>query len=120
MRNAAPGTETNFARTVQRDGRHLPAKGTPKRGPAAVPSKEFVNANYSYHVFNEASADGIVQTVDAIGAFAREHGPGCYSVDVSFRHPLPGSVNVTRAWGNVIHRPGGKVAIHIHPVFESK
>jgi hypothetical protein len=120
MSNAATSAGTSTARTYQTDGRRMASKGTPARSPVAGPSKEFANSDYCYHVFNEASADGFVPTIDAIGAFVREHGPGCYSVDVHFRHILPGSVISSRAWGKVIHHLGGKVAIQIDQIFESK
>jgi len=74
-----------------------------------------MSENRSYHVSNEAGAGGIVQTVDAIGAFARDHGPGCYVVDEHFPNPLDDSVDSSRVWGKVIHHLDGKVVIYVGP-----
>jgi hypothetical protein len=78
--------------------------------------KMWNNADFgkrSYHISNEAHVGGIVQTIDAIGAFARDHGPGCYVVNQHFPDPLHDSVELSKAWGKAIHHPDGKVVIHI-------
>jgi hypothetical protein len=69
--------------------------------------------NHSYHIHNEAGGGGVVQTVEAIGAFARDHGPGAYVVDVLSPDSLPGSHVLASAWGKVIHHLDGKVVIYI-------
>ncbi len=120
MRSTAPNAGTKAIPTFQLDGARIASAGRAILGPRDGRSKTDGTTDRSYHISNQADADGIVQTVAAIGAFAREHGPGCYSVDVRFRHLFPGCIDSSRAWGKVIHHPDGKIAIRIHPIVDTK
>ena len=82
-------------------------------------SKVAVNEKRSYHISSEAAPGGIVETVEAIGTFARDHCPGLYAIDVHFADLVRGS-DSSRAWGKVIHHLDGKVVIHIHPIFDGR
>jgi hypothetical protein len=77
-------------------------------------SKDIVNENCAYHVSNATGRGGIVQTVEAFGTFAGDHGPGCYAIDIHFADLYDDSVDSSKAWGTVIHHLDGKVTIHIH------
>ncbi len=64
-----------------------------------------------YRVTKVLDVSQLVDSVDAIEAFAREHGPGRYVVDEHTSEPLPRSTPVARAWGVVVHQPDGRVAM---------
>jgi hypothetical protein len=100
----------------QRHGVGVASIWPPLGGSMSHRSRDVISENRSYHISNEAGGGGIVQTVEAIGAFARDHGPGCYAVDVHFPDLFDDSVDSSKAWGKVIHHLDGKVAIHIHPI----
>src|ERR1700733_14056876 len=73
------------------------------------------NGSHSFHISNDAHIDGVVQTIEAIGAFARDHGPGRYVVNEHYPNPLHDSFNSSKVWGEVIHHLDGKIAIRIAP-----
>jgi hypothetical protein len=73
------------------------------------------NGSHSFHISNDAHIDGVVQTIEAIGAFARDHGPGRYVVNEHYPDPLQDSFNSSKVWGEVIHHLDGKIAIRIAP-----
>jgi hypothetical protein len=116
MLSTTARTETKAVPTFQRHGVGVASIRPPMGGSMNRRSRDVVNENRSYHISNEAGCGGIVQTVGAIGAFARDHGPGCYAVDVHFPDLFDDSVDSSKAWGKVIHHLDGKVAIHIHPI----
>jgi hypothetical protein len=64
-----------------------------------------------YRISNSPDIGDIVDTVEAIEAFARDHGPGRYHVDEHSLDPLPGSKYVARVWGRVIHDDNGQVTV---------
>jgi len=47
----------------------------------------------------------ILDSIEALTAFAREHGPGIYYVDVHSLEPFTGSNVSARPWGKVVHWP---------------
>jgi len=51
----------------------------------------------------------ILGSVEALAAFARDHGPGRYDVDEHSLDPFPGSNVSARAWGKVVHQAAGQV-----------
>jgi hypothetical protein len=61
-----------------------------------------------------------VQLVEALEAFARNHGPGRSDVDEHSLDPFPGSNHVARAWGHLIHRQDGRVEMEPHPWLSSQ
>jgi hypothetical protein len=81
--------------------------------------RNVLNESQSYHISNESDTRGIVRTIAALTAFACEHPPGRYAVDVHYPGPSRDSIDSSRAWGTAIHHLDGKVAIHIHPTFDA-
>ena len=53
----------------------------------------------------------ILDSIEALPEFAREHGPGQYDVDVHSLEPFPGSNVSARSWGTVSHRKDGQVVL---------
>jgi hypothetical protein len=51
----------------------------------------------------------MLDSVEALTVFAREHGPGQYDVDVHSLEPFPGSNVSAKSWGKVIHQPDGRI-----------
>jgi hypothetical protein len=49
----------------------------------------------------------ILDSVEALRVFARDHGPGRYDVDEHSLDTFPGSSVSARAWGKVIHYQDG-------------
>jgi hypothetical protein len=62
-----------------------------------------------YRITKSPDLGDIVQSVDDLRAFAREHGPGRYNVDEHSLDPFPGTNVTARAWGKVIHHKDGQV-----------
>jgi hypothetical protein len=120
MQSTTAGVGTKAVPTFQRHGVGVTSTMPPVGGSMIRRSRDVVNENRSYHISNAAGGSGIVQTVEAIGAFARDQGPGCYAVDVHFPDLIDVSVDSFKAWGKVIHHLDGKVAIHIHPISDPK
>jgi hypothetical protein len=89
----------------------------PPRGGSIRRGEDVVNAGRSYHI-SYPGGSGSVRTVEAIAAFARDHGSGSYSVDVDRPDLFDGSPDFSKSWGEVIHHRDGKIAIHIHPISE--
>jgi len=56
-----------------------------------------------YRITKSPDFGDLVHTVEALEAFARDHGPGRYDVDEHSLHPFPGTKATARAWGKVIH-----------------
>jgi len=71
---------------------------------------------HDYRISKGPDVGDFVHTVEALAAFARDHGPGLYEVKEHFRDPLTDSDVIVRAWGSVTHYDDGKVAIHIDPI----
>jgi hypothetical protein len=78
-------------------------------------SADVERTDRSYHISDGMQTTGVVSTVVAIGEFAREHGPGCYTVDQSYPEPLRVIGVISRAWGKAIHHADGQVTIRIEP-----
>ena len=53
----------------------------------------------------------ILDSVEALTAVARDHGPGRYDVDERSLDPFPGTKVSARAWGQVIHHKDGQVVL---------
>ena len=62
-----------------------------------------------YRTTKSPEVGDIVDSVEALESFAREHGPGRYDVDEHALHPFPGTKVTARAWGRVIHYQDGYV-----------
>jgi hypothetical protein len=58
-----------------------------------------------------ADVGDLLDSVEALPGFAREHGPGRYDVDVHAFDHFPGSNVSARSWGNVIHHKDGQVVL---------
>jgi hypothetical protein len=64
-----------------------------------------------YRVTKVLDVSLLVDSIEAVEAFARHHGPGRYIVDEHASEPFPGSKHSARAWGTVVHQPDGRVAL---------
>jgi hypothetical protein len=53
----------------------------------------------------------ILDPVETLEAFSRDHGPGRYDVDEHSLDPFPGTKFSARAWGKVIHYQDGYIAL---------
>jgi hypothetical protein len=71
--------------------------------------------SHVYRVSKSPDVGEVVDSIPAVEAFAREHGPGRYHVDEHASDPFPGSKTTARAWGDVIHQPDGRIALKPHP-----
>jgi hypothetical protein len=60
-----------------------------------------------YRITKSPEVGDLVDSVDALKSFARDHGPGRYDVDEHSLDPLPGTKVTARAWGKVIHYEDG-------------
>jgi hypothetical protein len=72
-----------------------------------------------YRVTKNPDVSQLVDSIEAVDAFSRQHGPGRYDVDEHSLHPFPGSNHVARAWGHLIHRQDGRVELEPHPWLSS-
>jgi hypothetical protein len=68
-----------------------------------------------YRVSKSPDVGEVVDSVPAVEAFAREHGPGRYHVDEHAAQFLAGSKSSARAWGTVIHQKDGQVVLEPQP-----
>jgi hypothetical protein len=64
-----------------------------------------------YRISKGAAVGDILDSVEALQACARDHGPGRYHVDEHSLDPFPGSNDSARAWGSVIHHQDGCVVL---------
>ncbi len=64
-----------------------------------------------YSIAKSPEVGDIVDSVDALQSFAREHGPGRYEVDEHSRDLFPGTKVTPRAWGKVIHHKDWQVVM---------
>jgi hypothetical protein len=76
--------------------------GTASTNPTKWKPTDFQSGNVpqsgrSYHVSNGMKISGVVSTIEAIGVFTREHGPGSHTVDQRFLDPLRGTGIISRA-----------------------
>ena len=58
---------------------------------------------------NEADVGEVLDAVEALQAFARDRGPGCYDVDEHSRGPFPGTNVLAGTWGKVTHHTDGRI-----------
>jgi hypothetical protein len=65
-----------------------------------------------YRITKSTGVGEIVDSVESLVTFARDHGPGRYDVDERSLDPFEGSNAKARAWGTVIHQPDGRVALN--------
>jgi hypothetical protein len=66
---------------------------------------------HDFRISNAPDVGDILDSVEALTAFARDHGPGRYDVDEHSLDPFRGSKVSARAWGKVIHYQDGYVAL---------
>jgi len=64
-----------------------------------------------YHITKSPNVGDLVDSVDALEAFARDYGPGRYDVDEHSLDPFPSTKVTARAWGKVIHHQDGRTAM---------
>jgi hypothetical protein len=89
-----------------------PSKSTPTE----FQRRDVSGIDRSYHISNGMKTSGVVSTIEAIGVFAHEHGPGHYSVDQRYPDPFSGVGVISRPWGTAIHHASGKVTIRLEPI----
>jgi hypothetical protein len=64
-----------------------------------------------YRITRSSDVGALVDSVEALEAFARELGPGCYTVDEHSLDSFEGSNAKARGWGTIIHQPDGRIAL---------
>ena len=64
-----------------------------------------------YRITKSPEVGDIVDSIDALKSFAKEHGQGRYDVDEHSTDPFPGTNVTARAWGKAIHYEDGYVAM---------
>ena len=89
---------------------------TSKSTPTESQRQDVSGSGRSYHISNGMKTSGVVSTIEAIEVFAREHGPGNYSVDQRYPDPFKGVGVISRPWGKAIIDACGKVTIHLEPI----
>ncbi len=65
----------------------------------------------AYRITKSPQLGDVVDSTEALEAFARAHGPGRYHVDEHSLDPFEGAKVVARAWGTVIHQRDGRIAL---------
>jgi hypothetical protein len=68
-----------------------------------------------YRISKGPNVGDIIDSVESLEAFARDHGPGRYDVDEHAIDPFPGTKVSARAWIKVIYHPGGQVVLDPMP-----
>jgi hypothetical protein len=68
-----------------------------------------------FRISKGSDVGDILDSVEALPAFARDHGPGRYDVDEHSLDRFPGSNHVDRAWGHLIYRQDGRIDMEPHP-----
>jgi hypothetical protein len=53
----------------------------------------------------------ILDSIESLESFARDHGPGRYHVDDHSLDPFPETKVSARSWGKVIHHKDGQVVL---------
>jgi hypothetical protein len=64
-----------------------------------------------YRITKSPQLGELVDSTDALEAFARAHGPGRYHAEEHLLEPFEGTKVAARAWGTVIHQPDGRIAL---------
>jgi hypothetical protein len=64
-----------------------------------------------YRISKGPNVGDILDSIESLEAFARDHGPGRYHVDEHSLNPFPGRKVSARAWGTIIHQPNGRIAL---------
>jgi hypothetical protein len=64
-----------------------------------------------YRILKSPDNGEIVDSIRALEAFARKHGPGRYHVDEYSLDPFPGSNATARIWGKIIHQENGEIVL---------
>jgi len=68
-----------------------------------------------YRISKGPGVGDILDSVEALPAFARAHGPGRYDVDEHSLDPFPGTKVSGGASGKVIHHKDGQVVLDPMP-----
>jgi hypothetical protein len=71
--------------------------------------------SFVYRVTKSPRVGEVVDSISAVEAFGRDHGPGRYHVDEHAAESLPGSRSSARSWGTVIHHKDGQVMLETLP-----
>jgi hypothetical protein len=66
---------------------------------------------HTYRITKSPEVGDLVDSVDSLNSFAREHGPGRYDVDEHSLDPFSGTTVTARSWGKVIHHKDGQVIL---------
>jgi hypothetical protein len=67
-----------------------------------------------YRISKGPDVGDILDSIESLELFARDHGPGRYHVDEIIADPLP-SGNSYRRWGVVIAKQDGTVSVNRDP-----
>jgi len=71
-----------------------------------------------YRISKGPAVRDILDSVETLAAFAREHGPGRYDVDEHSLDPFPGTKVSAGAWGKVILQADGPAVLDPIPCQE--
>ena len=65
----------------------------------------------AFRITKGPNVGDILDSIESLEAFARDHGPGRYDVDEHSLEPFAGTKVLARAWGKVIHHQDGQVIL---------
>ena len=68
-----------------------------------------------YRISKGPHVGDILDSVEALQSFARDHGPGRYDVDELSLDPFPGTKLSARGWDKAIHCEDGEVVLDPSP-----
>jgi hypothetical protein len=64
-----------------------------------------------YRISKVHDVGALINSIEAVESFARQHGRGRYHLDEHSLEPFPGTKVSAREWGTVVHQPDGRVAL---------
>jgi hypothetical protein len=88
----------------------MPNPALQRTQPVATDSSTIVaTMNRAYPIPKSPDVGELVDSIETLEAFARDHGPGHYDVDEHSVDQLPETNVSARAWDTVIHQPDGRI-----------
>jgi hypothetical protein len=64
-----------------------------------------------YRISEGPAVSDILNSIESLGAFERDHDSGRYKVDEHSLDPVPGTKVSARAWGNAIRHQDGQLVL---------
>jgi hypothetical protein len=87
-------------------------RNRPFRTPVQSSANPWLN---DYAISKGPDVGDILDSVELVEAFARDHGSGRYNVDEHSLDPFPGLKVTARAWGKVIPHKDGQLVLDPSP-----